>query len=177
MSNVVCACGKAVETKPEWAGQWIDCPACGGSLYAPHPSAVPLPPKPAPPVVEEAEVIRARTRLCPSCSETIPVAAAVCGYCHEPVEGPRPLAPPPQPAPPRVDTGGVGILVTAIIGWMFCQLLCPIAWVVGAQHEADCRKEGIEPSGAAKAGRIIGLIGTIFLIIGVSFIILALALG
>ncbi len=46
MPNILCGCGKQVETKPEWAGQWISCPGCNGTLYAPFPGERTGPPVP-----------------------------------------------------------------------------------------------------------------------------------
>ena len=47
---------------------------------------------------------------------------------------------------------------------MFCGgLLGPIAWAMASSYESDCRAKGIPVSGAGKAGKVIGIIGTIFL--------------
>jgi hypothetical protein len=157
--SIVCGCGKRVETQPEWAGQWITCPGCSGALYAPFPG-----PKPSAPIAA------APTRICPFCSETIPANEPGCRFCG----GPRPA--PPRPAPARrAGEGGVAAFVVSLLGYMFCGLLCPIGWYLGASHEAECRERGLEPSGIGKAGKIIGILGTIFLFLGLVLYGLCLA--
>lgn len=171
MSSIVCSCGKLVPTQPEWAGQWITCPGCGGSLYAPFPGDKPAPP-PAP-------VAAGTTRLCPFCAETIPVADAACRFCGSDPSAPRPARVPsaaPAPTAAATDDGGVQVLVLAIVGFMFCQLLCPIAWIMGASYEADCRRRGVEPSSNGHAGKIVGIIGTCLAAVSLVFFVLAVIL-
>jgi hypothetical protein len=156
--SIVCGCGRKVETQPEWAGQWITCPGCSGALYAPFPG-----PKPSEPVAAAA----APTRLCPLCAETIPANDPGCKYCG----GPR-----PAPVASAGD-GGLPALLVSLAGYMFCGLLCPIGWYLGSRHEAECRRRGVEVSGTAKAGKVIGIIGTIFLLLSVVFFVLCAAVG
>ena len=61
------------------------------------------------------------------------------------------------------------ILVLGILGLVLCQVLGPIAWVMGNKElEAiDSGRRPPENRGTANAGRILGIIGTIFLAIGV----------
>jgi len=175
---IVCGCGRKVDTQPEWSGQWITCPGCAGSLYAPFPGPKPSTPTvPTPADFEEFPVVptAAPTRLCPLCAETIPVADPKCKFCGGATAAPRPPVR-PLPTPPS-DSGGIGSLVVSLLGYMFCGLLCPIGWLLGSNYEADCRRRGVEPSGAGKAGKIIGIIGTIFLILGFLFFVLMLVAG
>jgi hypothetical protein len=164
MSAIVCGCGKSVEEQADRAGQWITCPGCGGALYQPFPG-----PKPSTPTVLE------ETRLCAVCSETIPVADAVCRYCRGNPDGVAPVARPvatPPPPPASAGDTGVGFLVVSLIGWFVCGLLCPVAWMMASAHERECRAKGLEFSGPAKAGKIIGIIGTIYLAINLCFLAL-----
>jgi len=158
MSSIVCACGKPVEERSDCAGQWISCPNCGGTLYQPFPGDKPSVPTAAP------------TRLCAVCAETIPVADATCRYCGGNPDGvaPRPAAQPPA----STSDGGMPSLIIALVGYCFCGLLCPVAWIMAANHEAECRAKGVQISGTAKAGKVIGIIGTIFLGINVIFFVL-----
>src|SRR5262245_45638303 len=143
MAAIVCACGKQVPTQPEWAGQWITCPGCGGSLYAPFPGDKPSVPTGAP----------EPTRLCARCAETIPVSDLRCRYCGSDPTGARPApAPPPAPARPASSDDGLPALIVGLLGLMICQLICPIAWAMGSAYEARCRARGETPSGPGHAG-------------------------
>lgn len=161
MSAIVCACGSRVPTRSEWAGQWITCPGCGGSLYAPFPGDKPSVPASASP-----------TRLCALCAETIPVADATCRYCGSDPTGARPAAPPPQQQPASSTDEGLPALIVGILGLMFCQFLCPVAWVLGSNYMSRCRARGVEPSSTGNAGRIIGMVGTILLVLGIAAYVL-----
>jgi hypothetical protein len=74
----------------------------------------------------------------------------------------------------QVGDGGVASLIVSLLGYMFCGLLCPIGWLLASNYEAACRRQGVEPGGAGKAGKIIGIIGTIFLLLGIGFFTLCL---
>ncbi|HID07981.1 MAG TPA: hypothetical protein EYP10_12640 [Armatimonadetes bacterium] len=74
-------------------------------------------------------------------------------------------------------------LVLGIIGLVCCQLLAPVAWYIGAQ-ELKAIEAGTSPragEGVAKAGWILGIIGTVLLCIGIIAsivqLILVVALG
>ena len=65
------------------------------------------------------------------------------------------------------------ILVLGIIGLILCQVLSPFAWVMGNREiEAiDAGRRPIENRSTANAGRILGIIGTVLLGIGIIFLI------
>ena len=161
MSSIVCGCGKPVPTQPQWAGQWITCPGCGGSLYAPFPGNKPsVPASPPEP-----------TKLCALCAETIPVSEVRCRYCGGNPAG----VPAPAPAAPRPSgDDGLPVLILSLIGLMLCQLLSPIAWAMGSAYEARCRARGEAPSGPGHAGKVVGIVGTVLL--GLGFLWFALSL-
>jgi hypothetical protein len=146
---VVCSCGKSIDTRPEWAGCYIRCESCTSKLYVPHAE---LPPA-------EAE-----RRPCPFCAEPIRKEAVKCRWCGQSlVLGRAALR---TSVAPRVDSGGTGILVLGILGIVplfGCMSLVfgLIAWSLGVSHESKCRAARIEPSGAAKTGKIMGMISTI----------------
>jgi hypothetical protein len=192
MPKIICGCGKTVETKPEWAGQWISCPGCNGTLYAPFPGDRTAPPIPvieaapapiAPPALAPVPAVP-QTRLCPWCAETIPASVGVCPLC----KGDANARPGPRPAPaaevnpviqvgPAVDTGGLAPLIVGIIGFLVCQLLAPVAWAMGSSYEKACRARGVEPSGAGRAGKILGIVGSVFLFIALAFMVLGTILS
>jgi len=92
--------------------------------------------------------------------------------------GPAPYGGPFGPPPPVVGQGGYGapappvngntVLILAILGLVCLQILSPIAWVMGNNAlqtldqypNADQSQRGI-----VNTGRIIGIVGTVFLVV------------
>jgi hypothetical protein len=70
---------------------------------------------------------------------------------------------------PPVDTsdGGTSVLILGILGIALCALCAPVAWVKGNSYVQTCAAMGVRPSGAGTVGRILGIVGTMFLILGV----------
>jgi Domain of unknown function (DUF4190) len=68
----------------------------------------------------------------------------------------------PQPHPQ-----GTTILVLGIIG-LFCTLLGPVAWIMGnnALAEIDRNPAAYNNRGSVNTGRILGIIGTVLLVVG-----------
>ena len=166
MASIVCACGRQVPTQPEWAGQWITCPGCAGSLYAPFPGDKPSVPTAAP----------EQTRLCALCAETIPVSDVRCRYCGSDPTGPRPVPAAPAAATSTSSDDGTPVLILGILGLMLCQLLCPVAWAMGSSYESRCRARGETPSSHGHAGKIIGIVGTAMLGLGAVWFVVSLVL-
>ena len=70
------------------------------------------------------------------------------------------------------------ILVLGILGLILCQVVAPVAWVMG-NNELEAIDSGRRPPenrGTANAGRILGIVGTVLLVIGIVVLIL-LVLG
>ena len=65
--------------------------------------------------------------------------------------------------------GGVAVFVLGLLGLLVCQILGIIAWVLGNSYIAKCRQMGTEPEPLAVAGRILGIISTILMILSVVF--------
>jgi len=169
MIIITCGCGKSLTAKPEWAGISIRCAGCGRS-HTLNAGAAPVAAVVEPPVALEV------LKSCPHCSGQIQPAAIKCRHCGRMIdERPGQISTPPGiPAP---DDSGVAALVVGIAGWMFCGLLSPIAWAMGSSYMAKCRSLGVEPGGAGKAGKIMGIIGTLFLLATVAFFALAIVVA
>jgi Domain of unknown function (DUF4190) len=91
---------------------------------------------------------------------------------------------PQQPTPPgygyapdhpRATTS----LVLGIVALVLCQILGPVAWIVGgnAVKEIDASNGALGGRGSANAGKILGIIATVFLVLAVIGLILLVVLG
>jgi hypothetical protein len=93
-------------------------------------------------------------------------------------------APPPSgefaaPAPGRKADGATAALVLGIIGLVFCQLLGPVAWGLGRKAErlVDASGGTLGGRGEATAGKVLGMIATGLMIIGIIVFIALIAVG
>jgi uncharacterized membrane protein YjgN (DUF898 family) len=78
----------------------------------------------------------------------------------------------PPGQPQSSSTQAVTALVLGILGVVCCGLLAPIAWYLGNQEQKAIR-EGRSPAageGLAKAAVILGIIGTILLVLSLLWI-------
>jgi hypothetical protein len=98
----------------------------------------------------------------------------------QPNQGQQPF--PGQPAPfglrPKHPQAMVA-LVFGILGVALCQLFGPVAWVTGNKvvKEIDANPQAYDGRGEANAGRILGIIGTVILVLGFVAILGLLVLG
>lgn len=110
------------------------------------------------------------------------------GACHDVRVTTPPTPPPPydpaggsgyQPTPPRDHPQAITALVLGILGVVLCGVLAPFAWVIGgrAVAEIDASQGTIGGRGAASAGRILGIVGTILLALAALFVVLVIGLG
>ena len=74
------------------------------------------------------------------------------------------------------DSQATTILVLGILSLVVCQILGPIAWVMGNNELAgiDAGRRPPQNRGTAQAGRILGIIATVLMIIRVVFLIVVL---
>ena len=93
--------------------------------------------------------------------------------------GPGPQYPPyPQyPQRPLQPVSGGLILTLGILGLLVCNLLGPIAAVMGGKAVAAIDRGEADPNerGSANAGRIMGIISTVLLALSVLLLIIAVA--
>lgn len=77
------------------------------------------------------------------------------------------------------DSQATVALVLGILGLVLCQILGPIAWVMGNNEVTaiDAGKRNPANRSTAQAGKILGIIGTVFLIIGVAVLLFFLVIG
>jgi hypothetical protein len=76
-------------------------------------------------------------------------------HVHPPV-GPHVQGPPPSATTP---------FILGLLGLVACQILAPFAWISANNYEAQCRSMGYQPEGIGTAGKIMGIIGTVLLIL------------
>lgn len=81
----------------------------------------------------------------------------------------------PPPRHPQATT----VLVLGILGLVLCQLLSPFAWSTGnkAQKEIQASPGAYSGEGEINAGRILGIIGTAILGLGLLFLVVMLVIG
>ncbi len=61
------------------------------------------------------------------------------------------------------------VFVLGLLGVLLCQLLAPVAFIMGNNYRKACAMEGVEPEGLGTAGWVLGLVGTI--ILGLSLVL------
>jgi hypothetical protein len=77
------------------------------------------------------------------------------------------------------DSQATTVLVLGILSLVLCQILGPIAWVMGNNELAGI-DAGVRPPqnrGTAQAGRILGIISTVLFIIGIAVLFFVLVIG
>ncbi len=77
------------------------------------------------------------------------------------------------------DSQATTVLVLGILSLVVCQILGPIAWVMGNSELAgiDAGRRPPQNRGTAQAGRILGIIATVLMIIGVVFLFIFLIIA
>jgi hypothetical protein len=91
-------------------------------------------------------------------------------------------APPPAgqwAAPPMKAEGAVAALVLGILGIVLCPLCAPVAWGMGRKAErlVDASGRTLGGRGEATAGKILGMIGTAFIILAIIAFIALVIIG
>lgn len=87
----------------------------------------------------------------------------------------EPTYPPPIPpgAEAKASSRATTSMILGILGIVCCQICAPFAWYMG-KEEIKAIKAGSSPvvgQGFATAGMVMGIIGTIFLVFGLLWIV------
>lgn len=106
------------------------------------------------------------------------------GYWEQQAQQPQPGQQPPYPPagyPPQAPVQyapdhpkATTSLVLGILGVVLCQIIAPFAWVMGKKtlDEIDASQGRVGGRGAAQAGYVLGIVGTVLLGLGIIFGIL-----
>ena len=73
--------------------------------------------------------------------------------------------------------GATTVFVLGLLGVLLCAPLGIAAWVMGNSYVEKCRALGVEPDGLAVAGRIMGMIVTGLMVLGVVIGLLMVCAG
>lgn len=86
--------------------------------------------------------------------------------------------PPISPSNNKAD-GATASLVLGIIGVVLCQLCAPFAWYMGKKAErlVDASGGVLQGRGEATAGKILGIVGCVLLVLAIIFVIAIVAFG
>lgn len=86
--------------------------------------------------------------------------------------------PPPYYIPPKHPQATTA-MVLGILGIAVCGVLAPIAWNIGgkAVNEIDANPAAYSGRGEANAGKILGIVGTCLLVLGLVAVIGLFSLG
>lgn len=80
--------------------------------------------------------------------------------------------PPAGGAVEKASSRATTSLILGVLGFVCCQICAPFAWYMGQQEikAIQAGQSSIAGQGVAMAGKILGIIGTVFLIFGVLWI-------
>ena len=73
---------------------------------------------------------------------------------------------------PQKPEGAANVFVLGLLGLLVCGILGIFAWTMGNDYVKRCQAMGVEPDGLGVAGRIMGMIASIMMIVGVCFVVL-----
>jgi hypothetical protein len=73
--------------------------------------------------------------------------------------------------------GATTVFVLGLLGLLLCGILGIFAWTQGNDYLARCRAAGVEPEGLAVAGRILGIIATVIILVQLALAVLVICGG
>jgi len=91
--------------------------------------------------------------------------------------GPPPYQPYGMYGPNPYESRSTTILVMGILGLVLCQLLGPVAMVMGGNLKREAEAAGYPEPGQAKAGRICGMVATGILVFSALLVVAFFAFG
>jgi len=91
---------------------------------------------------------------------------------------PMPLAQPPYAAPPN-HTQATTVLVLGILSLVVCGIIGPFAWTMGNRvvREIDSSGGALGGRTEANVGRILGIVATVLIVVGLVLVVGLFALG
>jgi hypothetical protein len=122
---------------------------------------------------------------CPACGHRFLVPPGSTDVAEVPPPPPPPGGGAPPDAygyvpPPRKseDSGdGTTILVLGILGVVACQVLAPVAWIMGHKARNAARARGAEPASNVTVGWALGIAGTVLLLLTLGLVAVMLTLA
>jgi hypothetical protein len=73
--------------------------------------------------------------------------------------------------------GATTVFVLGLLSLIMCAPLGIFAWIYGNGYLSQCRAMGVEPDGLGVAGRILGMIACIFMLLGFCIGMLVMCAG
>ena len=64
------------------------------------------------------------------------------------------------------------VFVIGLLSVVMCQILGPVALLMGNKYRAACAEVGVEPDGLGTAGWVLGIVGTVLLCITLGILLL-----
>ena len=101
---------------------------------------------------------------CPFCAEKVSPTAQSCPHCNEPLRRQRRNVPKNEYII-RMEKKGTTALILGIVGLVLCTVFSPFAWFYAHQKEKQCHKLRVPVPGNMRAGTILGIIGTVILML------------
>jgi len=85
----------------------------------------------------------------------------------------------PYAAPPPNHAQATTVLVLGILSMVVCQVVGPFAWVMGNRvvREIDSSGGAVGGRTEANVGRILGIVATVLIVVGLVFVVGLFALG
>lgn len=95
---------------------------------------------------------------------------------HDPRFVPPAVRPPihsfPKEYPGATRNDATTVFILGLLGIILCQLCAPVAWSKGNTYVQCCALNDVQPDGLGVAGRVMGIIGTVLLVLTLIWILI-----